>query len=521
MIDGVKNRYGLGEFKMNIKKTVMLCVVALAISASAIDYVEVIDVSARQRYPWNGLVDLDFALDSKTTEPYRMCVYAYDNDGKTNLPVKTVCTEGISFKENPCMVARETRRIVWDAGADLTDGFKCTNVLVTCRDERMEPDYKRYMIIDLSEGSSATRYPIAYTNCPPVGGWTDEHKRTKIVLRKVDAGSYLMGSNDAEPGRGDDEIQHMVTITKPYYLSIFPITENQYYQVLGSGTRTMFPKRMNWGAVRGWDISASSSGALKLVKDSDGGGGYYHVDFTVTQEATAGSYCWPDKSAVDAASFMGKIRDRTELLVDLPTEAQWEMACRAGSLTPLNVGVVDSPENRMHVVSKSGVVGLSMPNALGIYDMASTNGEWCLDIYAADLGTSAVLNPQGPKLSGNAIRTTLASGMEVYSVDFYTYSLVCTYNGKTYTSDSFYTWNDSSVYMYCYAYGCRRVVRGLSCRSARRSYAYSINPNFAIFTSGVNFKKRGSSGSYYESTTKKLSRSNPSHCVRVCIPAED
>lgn len=505
---------------MNITKLATVGIITVAVRVLALDNVEIIDVAGRQRYPWNGLVDIDFELDSKATEPYMMKVTVFDNVGKTNLPVKSVFTPGVSTTNNPCMVTKDTTRIVWDADADLPDGFKCTNVLVTCHDERTEKDDKRYMIIDLSAGNLATQYPVSYTNCPPAGGWTEDYKRSKIVLRKVDAGSYLMGSHDAEPGRSSNESQHEVTLTKAYYLSIFPITEDQYYQVAGSGSRTMFPKRLNWGAARGWDISESSSGAL-MRKNSTTPTVSFYVNFTITQGASAGSYCWPDKTAVDASSFMGKIRAKTGLLADLPTEAQWEKACRADSYTPLNIGAEVSSENRKLVVSQSGVVGLSMPNGLGLYDMASTNGEWCLDIYKTDLGTTAVSDPKGPNLSGNAIRTTLASGIQVYTIDFYNYSLVCTYNGETYTSDGIYSTNESPVYLYCYGYGCRRVIRGLSYRSACRDYAYSINPKFAIFTSGVNFKRKGSSGTYYGSTTKKLSWSNPSYCIRLCIPAEN
>ena len=75
---------------MKINKLITAGIIMAAVSALALDYVDVIDVKARQRYPWNGLVDIDFELDSKATEPYQMKVTVFDNDGKTNLPVKTV-----------------------------------------------------------------------------------------------------------------------------------------------------------------------------------------------------------------------------------------------------------------------------------------------------------------------------------------------------------------------------------------------------------------------------------------------
>ena len=160
---------------MNIKKLAAVGIVSGAASAMALDYVEVIDVAARQRYPWNGLVDIDFELDSRATEPYMMKVTVLDNVGKTNLPVRTVYTENVSQKDNPCMVTKDTTRIVWDAAADLPDGFKCTNVLVTCQDTRCVPTNKLYCVIDLSAGSSASSYPVSYLDSVPPGGWTDEY----------------------------------------------------------------------------------------------------------------------------------------------------------------------------------------------------------------------------------------------------------------------------------------------------------------------------------------------------------
>ena len=106
---------------MNIKKTITVGIIAAVASALALDYCEVPGVNARQRYPWNGLVDIDFTLDSKATEPYLMNVMVFDNIGKTNLPVKTVYTEGISFEENPCMDRRKYEQLICRTKFALSD----------------------------------------------------------------------------------------------------------------------------------------------------------------------------------------------------------------------------------------------------------------------------------------------------------------------------------------------------------------------------------------------------------------
>ena len=102
---------------------------------------------------------------------------------------------------------------------------------------------------------------------------------------------------------------------------------------------------------------------------------------------------WPASAAVDPGSFMGKLRARTGLCFDLPTEAQWEYACRAGStgnycrladgieITADTLGKVawyaDNSGNKTHPV------GQKKPNAFGLYDMHGNVWEWCEDLYSA------------------------------------------------------------------------------------------------------------------------------------------
>ena len=376
-----------------ITKLAAVGIVSVAVSAMALDYVEVIDVVARQRYPWNGLVDIDFELDSKATEPYMMKVTVFDNLGKTNLPVKTVYTEKVSQKANPCMVTKDTTRIVWDAAADLPDGFKCTNVLVTCQDTRCVPTDKLYCVIDLSAGSKATSYPVTYLDSVPAGGWADEYKKTKMVFRRVDVGSLMMGSPSDETGRSSNETLHKVILTKPFYISIFEVTEKQYSLVMGGSGTTMKPKIMDYSTLRGVD------------RDNPHSDGSYGTTYDKS------AYCWPDTSKVDSSKFIGKMRSRTHFqTLDLPTEAKWEFACRAGTVTMFNSGLQNLPEIGRYNSNKTDgrgdasyttytKVGCYAPNAWGLYDMHGNAPEWCLDIYAGNLGTATVTDPNGPAAS--------------------------------------------------------------------------------------------------------------------------
>lgn len=90
------------------------------------------------------------------------------------------------------------------------------------------------MIIDLFEGSAATNYPVSYTNAPPEGGWTDEYKTTKLVMRRIPAGTFTMGSPEGELGRFRDETQRQVTLTKDYYMGVFQVTQKQWERVMGN-----------------------------------------------------------------------------------------------------------------------------------------------------------------------------------------------------------------------------------------------------------------------------------------------
>ena len=241
-----------------------------------------------------------------------------------------------------------------------------------------------YMVIDLSGGKDAKSYPVKYLNAEPRGGWTDEYKTTKLVLRRIKAGSYTMGSPANELYRADDavawnEIQHKVTITKPFYIGVFEITQKQYELVTGAvpGNIADFNKGDNfpvcslqWNAIRG---------------NSD-------------------TYNWPSVTDVDPASFMGIVREKTGMATfDLPTEAMWEYACRAGTATAFNNGKNPSknkPGNGKDPnlagiacystgYGRHEAVGSYEANAWGLYDMHGNVAEMCLDWQEAMTGAGA------------------------------------------------------------------------------------------------------------------------------------
>jgi formylglycine-generating enzyme required for sulfatase activity len=140
------------------------------------------------------------------------------------------------------------------------------------------------------------------------------------------------------------------------------------------------------------------------------------TDYDMIRGAVNGA-AWPINNQVDADSIMGKLRLKTNLTFDLPTEAQWEYACRAGTSTALNNGM--NITNRYSDASMTEVgryrdnqqdgkggysdlhtkVGCYRPNAWGLYDMHGNAVEWCLDWSGTYPGTTT--DPQG-STSGNS-----------------------------------------------------------------------------------------------------------------------
>jgi hypothetical protein len=94
-----------------------------------------------------------------------------------------------------------------------------------------------YLVVDLSGGLAAQKYPVSELAAVPEGGWTEEHMTRKLVLRHVPAGSFVMGSPAKELGRPShrhDEDQHRVTITKDFYIGVFEVTQEQWFRVVGT-----------------------------------------------------------------------------------------------------------------------------------------------------------------------------------------------------------------------------------------------------------------------------------------------
>lgn len=175
-------------------------------------------------------------------------------------------------------------------------------------------------------------------------------------------GTFRMGSPPHEEQRGEDEGEHEVTLTRGFYLGVHPVTQAQWRAVMGS----------NPSQFQGDDRPVE------------------RVSWKDCRE-----YC-NRLAAMDGKPYR------------LPTEAEWEFACRAGTTTPFSFGKNISPEqvnydgNYPYFRGRKGLnrkettsVGMFPPNDWGLHDMHGNVWEWCADWYAS-YPDATVDDPQGP-----------------------------------------------------------------------------------------------------------------------------
>ncbi len=197
--------------------------------------------------------------------------------------------------------------------------------------------------------------PVQITN--PIG----------MKFNLIPPGEFAMGSPASEPGRDDNETQHRVKITNLFYLSAHEVTQAQYERVMGNNPS---PSRRK--------------GATKPVE-------------TVN---------WRE-----AVAFCGKLSEREGVGYRLPTEAEWEYACRAGATTAYSFGddVSQLGKYAWHSGNSTHPVGGLRPNAWGLFDMHGNVWEWCHDRYAPYERLQVVSDPIGPA-EGSRVNRVLRGG---------------------------------------------------------------------------------------------------------------
>ncbi len=196
-----------------------------------------------------------------------------------------------------------------------------------------------------------------------------------IEFARIPAGTFLMGALESEADHYHDELpQHPVTLTRPFYLGVYPVTQRQYQYVMGVN-----PSDFN---------------------ENRDGGPDHPVD----------SVSWND--AVEFCRRLSELPDEKDegRVYRLPTEAEWEHACRAGTTTPYEFGSTCTGREancdglypyggaaKGPFVQRTTKVGSYEPNAFGLFDMHGNLWEWCAAGTQRDhYRRAAVVDPQGP-----------------------------------------------------------------------------------------------------------------------------
>ena len=255
-----------------------------------------------------------------------------------------------------------------------------------------------FMVIDMLYPSNITYY--ASTDAMPYDLTNTLYKTDKLVMRKIPAKGvrWRMGGGTETGNNYSDwrsrEVYHYVTFTNDYYMAIFPTTTAQYRRIGGGAIDDVEDAAQ-------WHIAHS---------------GVYYSNLRGT---VAGGFDWPDTGhAVPRTntSYDGRImrlRDLTGVdSLDLPTEAQWEYACRAGTGTAYNngknlSGLWNAAPDGIAVAGKS-IVGTKPCNNWNLYDCHGNVAEWCLDWYvtAPYAENSEQTDPPGPRSSDSPAPTT-------------------------------------------------------------------------------------------------------------------
>jgi formylglycine-generating enzyme len=251
-----------------------------------------------------------------------------------------------------------------------------------------------------------------------------------MKLTLVSSGEFMMGSGESAEFTAaffkkkyhidfltarsfkDEHPQHRVWIKKPFYLGTYHVTRGQFRKFVGDSGYTTDAEKGDEPGASGWDPSKKVFGFIR-------GYSWRALGFPQTDEHPVVNVSWHD-----AMAFCHWLNRREGKTYRLPTEAEWEYACRAGTKTryysgddPETLATVGNtadaeftakfPDRGWEIKANDGYVftapvGQFKPNAFGLYDMHGNAWQWCADWYMEDYyGKSPVAGPAGPS-SGNS-----------------------------------------------------------------------------------------------------------------------
>ena len=390
-------------------KKVMTVVSAFAAFVSVFA-AQVNRVLVRQQWPWNADVRIEYDV-SGLSNPAEVTFKFFDNEKEISVSDMNAIKGDRLYAKNGINVATFNPKELFGPAAPAQ--FTAFTAQVIIGEENAKMGDKLYRIVDLDTGKveDITRgdfyngkYGAFVTDYKAINSgfstevegdvciWTDvtnnvAYRTSKMVLRKIPAANveWIMGQSGV--GAGMPSSPHLVKLTKDYYIGVFPVTQMQYFKLMGNyGRAYTDDKYENHEEFPIYGISYNDWRGKKV---------YWTVDGSNVEEGT----------------YLDVLRKKCggTILFDMPTEAQWDFACRGRNYeNQLYTGkswakgsITEISWNNQNANGQPHIVGRKYPNVYGLYDMTGNMWEWCLDFAKADTDyewksmTEPEVNPKG------------------------------------------------------------------------------------------------------------------------------
>ena len=325
------------------------------------------NVTAIQHWPWDQKVDIEFDVKQPAGHQSmrlgaRLELTATVGGVSTVLDAATL-SDTYVFGEG-------RKRIVWNPMPQFA-GRDMKNVQLSFR--TLEEDVPLgYLVVKLDDGTCCYK-PLSFSNEVNTAMYKTTHMAFRYIPATVSSiwldmiggtDTFRIGSDGSratELGMNSTDIARekpaTIRLTKGFFMGVFPLTRAQYAGLgyTPDSTDEVPMRKLNYNFLRGNDTSAG--------------------------------FRYPTSRAVDANSLIGRLRSRTHLNFDLPTDAQWEYAYRAGSTGEfffVESGNLDTQIREYAAFNVNAAVGSKKPNPWGLYDLIGCCHQWTTTLACTD-----------------------------------------------------------------------------------------------------------------------------------------